>query len=230
VTANRALIEAVRAGLEGAADAERALRMQQYMKSDMPFYGVPAPAQRVILREAFGDHPLASAEDWRDTVAALWREATHREERYAAIELAKRGSYRRFRDRDALPLYEEMVVTGAWWDYDDTIASNLLGELLASDREWMSARMRRWARDPQLWKRRAAILSQLKRREATDTALLEDCIAPNFEDRDFFIRKAIGWALRQYAKHDPDWVRSCVAAHEGELSGLSRREAMKHLS
>lgn len=230
MTADRALIEALRDGLRAAADPVRAPKMQRYMKSEMPYFGVPAPAQRVIFRDAFGAHPLASAEDWRDTVAALWREATHREQRYAAIELAKRGAYRRFRDREALRLYEELVITGAWWDYVDTIASNLLGELLAIDRAWMTAQMRAWAHDPHLWKRRAAILCQLKRREDTDRQLLEDCIAPNLGDRDFFIRKAIGWALRQYAKDDPDWVRAYVAANEERLGGLSRREAMKRIA
>jgi len=230
MTADRALIEAVRRGLKAAADPDRAPQMQRYMKSSMPYYGAPGPAQRKICGEAFRAHPLATAEDWRDTVEALWRQATYREERYAAIELAKRGAYRKFRTRDALPLYEAMIVEGAWWDYVDTIASNLLGELLDRDTEWMAALMRRWARDEHLWKRRASIICQLKRRDRLDTALLTECIEANLEDRDFFIRKAIGWALRQHAKQDPEWVRAFVAAHEDRLSGLSRREAMKHLA
>jgi 3-methyladenine DNA glycosylase AlkD len=89
--------------------------------------------------------------------------------------------------------------------------------------------MRRWARDPHLWKRRASLICQLKRRDRLDTALLTDCIDANLEDRDFFIRKAIGWALRQHAKQDPAWVRAFVEARGERLSGLSRREAMKHL-
>jgi len=89
--------------------------------------------------------------------------------------------------------------------------------------------MRAWAVDGDPWIRRTAILSQLTFREDTDTALLRDCIEPNLDDPSFWIRKAIGWALRQYARTDPDWVRDTVAGYGDRLSGLSRREALKHL-
>jgi 3-methyladenine DNA glycosylase AlkD len=122
-----------------------------------------------------------------------------------------------------------MIVTGAWWDYVDVLASHHLGDVLRADRRRTAPLMRRWARDRDMWKRRAAILCQIRFRGETDLDLLYDCIAPNVGDREFFIRKAIGWALRSYAWTDPREVTRYVREHEGTLSALSRREALKNV-
>jgi 3-methyladenine DNA glycosylase AlkD len=126
-------------------------------------------------------------------------------------------------------MYEEMVVTGAWWDYVDDIAVHRLGPMLLAFPKPMSREIRAWSRDPDMWKRRASIICQVLARGETDIGLLSAAIEPNLGDRDFFIRKAIGWALREHAKVEPAWVAAYVAAHESELSGLSRREALKHI-
>ena len=125
--------------------------------------------------------------------------------------------------------HEAMIVSGAWWDYVDDIASHRIGGLLTLYPETIRATMLAWSRDANLWKRRTAILSQLSFKAATDEWLLFACIAPNMGDRDFFIRKAIGWALRVYSKTAPDVVRRYVREHEAELSPLSRREALKYM-
>ncbi len=121
-----------------------------------------------------------------------------------------------------------MIVTGAWWDHVDGI-SERIGALLLAHRPVLEPVIREWSTDPDRWLRRSSIISQLALKERTDVALLTDVIAANLADREFFIRKAIGWALRQYARTDPDWVRAFVADHQDALSPLSRREAMKHL-
>ena len=226
--ADRALIEALRTGLREVADPAKAEPMQRYMKSAMPFHGVQSTEQKAVFREVIAAHPLESFESWRDTVLALWREATHREERYGALALAEHRRYREYRTREVLPLYEELVVTGAWWDLVDWVAK-LVDELHERDPEWMAARMREWSRDPDLWKRRVSIICQLRQKERTDLALLYDCIEANLDDRDFFIRKAIGWALRQYAWTDPDEVVRYVSEHADRLSPLSKREALKNV-
>ena len=125
-------------------------------------------------------------------------------------------------------MYEEMIVTGAWWDYVDHIAGRRIGLLLRNHPAPMSRLMRRWSRSDDMWKRRTSIICQLGFKERTDLALLYDCIEPNLDDREFFIRKAIGWALRQHAWTDPKEVQRYVRAHEDQLSGLSRREALKN--
>jgi 3-methyladenine DNA glycosylase AlkD len=223
-----ALTAAIRAGLAAAANPSRAAGAQAYMKSEMPFYGVPSPVQKRLWREAFAAHPLKNEAEWRRVVLQLWRTASFREERYAAVGLASDRLYLSHRTPAALPMLEEMVVTGAWWDYVDALASHPLGDVLVADERRVSREMRRWATDASLWKRRAAILCQLRRKRDTDLTLLYDCIEPNLDDRGFFIRKAIGWALRQYAWTDPREVKRYVAAHRA-LSPLSVREALKNV-
>ena len=226
-----ALVREVRASLRDVADPARAPQMQAYMKSEMPFRGVPAPVQRKAFKEIFARHAELSCEEARDVAAELWRGAKFREERYAAIALVdpKRPAMRACQTMEALPLCEEMIVTGAWWDFVDWIASSHLGAILGGERSAMTRRMRKWATDAHLWKRRAAILCQLQAKKDTDLELLYACIEPNVGDEDFFMRKAIGWSLREYAKTDAREVKRFVNANRARLSGLSVREALKNV-
>lgn len=223
------MIRAARKALRAAADPGKARIMKAYMKSEMPYLGIQATPLRKAAREVFAAHKLESFEEWRDTVLELWREARFREERYLAIELAGYPGYRKFRTLDALPIYEEMITSGAWWDYVDSIASHRLGELLRGHPVKMRAVLRRWAKSHDIWKRRSAILAQLGFKGETDLKLLYDCIGPSIGEKEFFLRKAIGWALRQFAKTDSKEVRRFVAEQEGRLSPLSKREALKNV-
>jgi 3-methyladenine DNA glycosylase AlkD len=227
--ADGSLVAALRQALAAEADEARAPGMQAYMKSDMPYLGVQTPALRRLCRQVFADHPLPSFEAWQATVLELWRRAGFREERYAAIELTGDRRYRAHQSVEALPLYEEMVVSGAWWDLVDPVATRRIGGLLGSHPRRMRAELLAWSRSPDRWKRRASIICQVVRKQATDLELLYACIEPNLGDRDFFIRKAIGWALRSYAWIDPAEVLRYVAVNEAALSPLSRREALKNV-
>jgi 3-methyladenine DNA glycosylase AlkD len=213
------MIEAIRRELAARADPAKAPGMQAYMKSSMPFLGVQKPGRVQVARMVFPAYPVDGFDAWHDTVLRLWREATYREERYLAIALARDRRYRAHRTIAALPLYEELIVTGAWWDFVDEVAIQLVGELE------IGSFLREWAVDRDMWKRRTAIIAQVTRK--ADAQLLFDCIEPNRADRDFFIRKAIGWALRDHSKVDPDAVERYCATHE--LSPLSRREALRNL-
>lgn len=226
--ADAALVTAVRAGLAEVADPARAEPMRRYMKSAMPFRGVPKPQRAALLKRLFAAHPLSTRDSWVATVLELWRGAGFREERYAATDLTGHRPYQRWQDADLLGLYEELVVTGAWWDHVDEIASRRVGPLLRADPARLTPAMRSWAHDPDPWKRRTSIICQLGSRRATDTELLAHAIEANADDPDFFLRKAIGWALREHTKTDPAWVVAFVAAHPG-LSPLSRREALRTL-
>lgn len=226
---SRALIAALRRELKRQADPAKAPAMQAYMKSSMPYYGVQTQPLRETRRRVFAAHPLPDFETWRDTALALWRDARFREERYCAIGLTGFKAYDGFQTLATLPMHEEMIVTGAWWDYVDGIASDRLGPLLRRHPAAMRRRMRQWSRCDDLWKRRAAILCQLTFKADTDLELLYDCIRPNLADREFFMRKAIGWALRQYAWTDPAEIVRYVREHAEQLSPLSRREALKNV-
>ena len=224
------LVTAIRAGLSAAADPARAKGAQAYMKSAMPFRGVPGPVQKRLWREVFAAHPLETSAKWQRVVLELWRTAAFREERYAAVGLAQDRRYLSYRTPAIIPMLEEMIVSGAWWDYVDDIASNRLGHLLRVEPDAMRGAMLAWSRDDHLWKRRSAILCQLRFRGATDLDLLYRAIEPSIESREFFLRKAIGWALRQYARTDAAEVARYVRANEARLSGLSKREALKHIA
>jgi 3-methyladenine DNA glycosylase AlkD len=126
-------------------------------------------------------------------------------------------------------MYEEMIVTGAWWDYVDALAAHRVGALLRRFPDPMRETMLEWSRSDDLWKRRTSIICQNRFKAETDLDLLYACIEPSLESREFFLRKAIGWALRQYAWTDPAEVARYVAAHADRLSGLSQREALKNV-
>ena len=224
----KTLRHAVIAALREAADPARAPQQQAYMKSDMPFFGVGVPQCRRIAGSVFKAHPLPDARAWEAAILDLWREAAHREERYAAVELLLFPQYSRWLEPARVPLIEELVVTGAWWDYVDAIAGRGVGAMLAGHPRPMKAVLRGWAKHDDIWKRRTAILAQLRAKGATDTALLADVIRPSVGHPEFFLRKGIGWALREYSKTNPAWVTAFVETHAG-LSQLSRREALKHL-
>jgi 3-methyladenine DNA glycosylase AlkD len=226
--ASRALVADLHGALAALADPARAPAMQRYMKSSMPYLGIPTPPLRRTCRAVFARHPLDGPDVWRDTVLALWRPATHREYRYAAIELASDRRYVALQTGRAIPMYEEMIVTGAWWDYVDQIAHRL-GDVLRCEPARTAARMRVWARSNSLWKRRTAIICQLGFKDDMDLALLRDCIEPSLASREFFLQKAIGWALRDLAWTDPDLVARWVEERRDALSPLSRREALKNI-
>jgi len=223
------LLSAVRTRLAAAGDPERAAGQQRYMKSAMPYRGLRAPEVAALCRDVFAEHLLPDRSSWERAVRTLWDEAAFREERYAAIALTGHRAYASYQDPETLPLYEHMIVTGAWWDYVDEIAIRRVGPILRSSPGVVAPMLRGWSTDENMWRRRTSIIAQVGSKSDTDLELLSDCLAPNLGDREFFVAKAIGWALREYAKTDPDWVRRYLADHRTDMSGLSRREAGKHL-
>lgn len=227
------LVRLVRRRIAEVADPGRAPRMQAYMRSSMPYRGVTSVPLRALCRKVYDAHPLPDRASWESCVRTLWDDAGYREERYAAMALTSHRLYRAHQDPETLGLYRHLVVSGAWWDFVDSLASHNVGAILATHPLDVTPTMRAWAVDDDLWLRRTAILCQLQRQEATDVDLLRATLEVNLEGSrfgsEFFVRKAVGWALRQHARVDPDWVRAFVARHQDRLSGLSRREALKHL-
>jgi 3-methyladenine DNA glycosylase AlkD len=210
-------------------DASKAARMQAYMKSAMPYHGVPLPLVRGTCVQLFADLAFANSSEWVDSVVELWSGARFREERYAAIALTGHKRARPFQTPDAMSLYEQLIVEGAWWDFVDELASRRVGPILAVFPARLRELLLRWSRDENIWKRRTAILSQLGFGERTDFDLLRSFIEPSLGHREFFVQKAIGWALRQYARRQPRAVIAYVQAQRNELSPLSKREALKQV-
>jgi len=202
--------------------------MQAYMKSQMPCLGISSVPLREICKEVFPKYSLTTFEEFRDAILTLWCSARFREERYAAIELSGRKAYDQYQSLRVLPVYQEMIINGAWWDYVDPIAVHRLGPLLQHYPKQMSRKMRDWSKSKNLWLRRSAIICQLTFKKDTDLRLLYDCIEPAIGEKEFFLRKAIGWALRQHAWTDSTEVIRYVKENESRLSPLSVREALKN--
>lgn len=249
------LVRFVRSELVAMADPAKARGMAAYMKTTQPFYGVMNTPRRELMQRVWQVFPPADAAAWQAAVTALFeagkggnvpdenevpsrRDSTMRPPRwhgqreyfYMACAYAERG--KAFHNAAALPMFKTLIVQGGWWDIVDWIAGKLIGgsgRAFDTDPQRVAAVMDKWIDDRDLWVRRAAIICQLHRKARTDTRMLERFCLARAHETDFFMRKAIGWSLRQHARTDPDWVRGFVARHKGRLSSLSVREASKHL-
>jgi 3-methyladenine DNA glycosylase AlkD len=223
------LLSRLRKSLREAADPKKAPLMQAYMKSDMPYHGVATAALRQVCKLTFTDLPLETSKEWRALVLELWRSARFREERYAALYLAGDKRARPFQSLAAMTMYEELIVSGAWWDFVDDIASHRVGPILRDHPEPMRRKMLSWSKSKNMWKCRTSIICQLGFKSDTDLELLYACIEPSLASREFFLQKAIGWALRQYAWTDAAEIKRYVKLYRRRLSALSIREALKNV-
>jgi len=216
-------VDALAAALAKAGDPKRAVEMARYMKDHFTFFGVPSPARRAIQREVLGR--------WRpeeDELVAFVDAAWARPERelqYAATDVVAQSASR------CSPAFitdlERWITHRSWWDSVDSLAHGV-GALVEVHPKTVAV-MDRWIESDNFWLARVAIIHQLGRKATTDEDRLFRYCARRAGDSEFFIRKAIGWALREYSKTDPTAVVAFVAAHEGELSPLSRREALRRI-
>jgi 3-methyladenine DNA glycosylase AlkD len=215
----------VRPMLERVAEPGRAPAMAAYMKGIAPYLGVPTPARRAATREwirAF--HPGPQATDLLSAAHELVTEP-EREFAYVGIDLVAR--HERVLPESSLLGLRSLALERPWWDTVDAW-STLIGRAGLRHRSW-DPEVATWATDERLWVRRIALVFQVGRRDAVDLPLLFAVCEANLGDRDFFMRKGIGWGLRDAARTHPDEVRAFVERHRTEMSGLSIREATKHL-
>lgn len=211
------------------ANPTRAAQQQAYMKSTQPFAGLTAPELRAALKVIFKEHQPATESAWRREVLTLWRSAPVREQQHAAIDLAFHKPCRAWLTSNHWDMLDELIVSGAWWDFIDALAPNHHAWLLANEPRVTKPLLRAYASDDNLWRRRVAILCQLKTKAATDEALLFGCIRESLDHKEFFVRKAIGWALRAHSRTNPDGVVDFIQQHAHRLSPLSKREGLKLL-
>jgi len=220
------LVALVEAELAARADPDKAKGMAAYLKTDMPFYGVQKKGRTEVFRKVRAACPIANSSEYREAVLTLWARP-HREEKYLAISLARGNPA--FTTFDNVDLYRRLIVEGAWWDLVDDVAINCVGMVHRHERKSMEPVIESWIDDEDMWLRRTALISPIKHKDDTDYETLFDHCLRCAHEREFFIRKAIGWTLREYAKTRPDRVRSFLLQHRDRWSGLSFREAAKHL-
>jgi len=222
----RSLVAFVQQELTQLADPAKAAPMQAYMKTRQPFYGVQKPEREVILQRLKGEFLPADRQVWEECVLALWA-LPHREEQYLAIRYA--ALCPEYVDHISLALSNRIVREGAWWDLVDAAVGSLVSPALLNHRDLVRPAMDRWVEDQDLWVRRAALLSQLRHKEETDEGQLFDHCLRRAEEREFFIAKAVGWALRDYSWTNPESVLAFLKENRERLAPLSLREGAKRI-
>ena len=208
--------------LKALANPDDAVAMKAYMKNKFEFLGVKTPARRKLAKTFF-KQKTDSVIDW-DFINEAWNNP-YRELQYTALDYLE--SRKKLLAPSDLPRLKKLAQTKSWWDTIDFL-DRLVGSIIARFPEAKEIILA-WSYDEDIWLRRLAIDHQLLRKEETDTKLLEKILVNNLGQTEFFINKAIGWALRDYSKTNPDWVRDFIERHRAEMATLSIREGSKYL-
>ncbi|MFG2124891.1 DNA alkylation repair protein [Streptomyces sp. NPDC048710] len=221
-----AVLERLTATYAAAADPGRAAAMRAYMKDVAPFLGIPTPDRRTLSRTVLAGTPRPDEADCTAIALRCWL-LPEREYHYFAVDYLRRNTARC--TSAFLPVARYLVTTVSWWDTVDLLAAHVVGALVAAD-PGLRADMDAWIADDNLWVARTALLHQLRYKERTDTdRLFAYCLLQSGHP-DFFVRKAIGWCLREYAKTDAEAVRGFLARERSRFAPLTVREALKNIS
>ena len=208
--------------LKALANPDDAVAMKAYMKNKFEFLGVKTPARRKLVK-AFFKQQTDSVIDW-NFINEAWNNP-YRELQYVALDYLE--IRKKLLAPSDLPRLKKLAQTKSWWDTVDFL-DRLVGSIIARFPE-TKATILSWSCDEDIWLRRLAIDHQLLRKEETDTELLEKILVNNLGQTEFFINKAIGWALRDYSKTNPNWVKDFIERHRAEMAALSIREGSKYL-
>ena len=215
-------VKAITEALRDLADADNAFKMRKYMRDKYPFLGVNKPERQEVFKHLYKLH--GSSQDWFDISSELFA-MPEREFQYVAMEYVKQA--KKSWDTRLPALFEQWVGEESWWDVVDFLAPQILGPYFLQFPAERDVWIQRWMNSGNFWLQRFCLVFSLGYKDKTDVVLLAKNIQALSYSKEFFIQKAIGWALRQYARTDPDWVREFVA--NNALAPLSKREALKHL-
>jgi len=208
------------------ANPDYALQMKKYLKDQFEFFGINTPKQRELSRPFLQKDDLPTIKEVNSIAKILWKEP-QRELQGFALELL--SMYKKKFPKNQIGKLEWLTTHKSWWDTVDFIAGHLVGSYFLAYPDTRTECITKWLQSNNIWLQRTAIIFQLKYREKTDPNILEQAICHCKQSKEFFIRKAIGWALRQYAKTDPEYVITFVKDNP-DLSPLSKREALKNVS
>lgn len=206
-------------------DATRAEGMRRYMKDQFPYYGISSPVRRTILSEYFTLNNYPDSSGFPVILDELWS-YDEREMQYAGLDLIRRLIKKQ--PLEFIEVLEDLIVRKSWWDTVDALSVDA-GTLFQKYPALQISTTTHWMSSGNLWLKRAAVIHQLKYKEHTDWNLLQKYILQIADSTDFFLRKAAGWALRQYSKHNPQAVRNFIEKYRDKLSGLTIREGSKYV-
>ncbi|MBN2680955.1 MAG: DNA alkylation repair protein [Bacteroidales bacterium] len=221
----KSYISILKLDFEKNANAQIAAQMKAYMKGQFDYFGIKSPIRKELVKEFFKQNGLPKDENLKDFIKGIWF-LPQREFKYVAIELMDMKI--KVMDESWVDFAAELLVFESWWDTVDGISANVSGKLLQKFPHLAEEKSLNWSHSGNMWLQRMSLLFQLKYKSKTDTKLLTKYIEQHIDSKEFFIRKAIGWILREYAKTNPQWVVEFCNNHPN-LSGLSRREALKRL-
>ena len=208
---------------EEQSDEENAISMSKYMRNLFKFYGIPTPKRKVIYKDLLKEEKKSKKIDW-DFLDKCY-EDEHREFQYLVSDyLIAMNAFLTYED---IPKIKKYIKSKQWWDTIDFL-DRVIGEIGLRDNR-VDDLMLDWSKDDDFWIRRIAIDHQLCRKEKTNTELLEKIIVNNFGSDEFFINKAIGWALRDYSKTNPLWVKEFLNKYQDKMDNLSIKEASKYI-
>ncbi len=219
-------VVSVKALFEQNANPAQAGPMKKYMRDQFDYLGIKSPQFKILFKQQIAEYGLPSVPELDDIVRELW-DLPQREFQYMAVSLV--GRLEKQLPAKFIKTLEYMLTHKSWWDTVDSIAGDIVGVHFKRYPEVREKSLAKWRTSENFWLRRTAILFQLNYKQETDFDLLCDIIRENLGSQEFFINKAIGWSLRQYARVDTKAVKKFVNATK-ELNPLSRREALKHLS
>ena len=209
---------------ENEKNEEQAYAMARYMKDQFPFYGIKTPERRKCMSVFFRETGILKLPLSQEFCLQLWA-MPEREYQNAALDYL--AHYATKLEREDLSLLKTLITTKSWWDTVDMIATKLVGNLVLKNPDLIDKTMNDWVIDENIWLRRTAILFQLSYKDQTNEEILYEYIVKNANRKEFFIQKAIGWALREYSKTNPESVLRFI--NETELAPLSKREGSKYL-
>ena len=217
-------VASLRTLFEQNANPVQAAPMKKYMRDQFEYLGIKSPQFKALMKDFIAANGTPPIEELDRILRDLWT-LSQREFQYAATSFL--GRAQKELPASFITTIEYMIITKSWWDTVDTISGGPLGVHFRRFPAVREKYLAKWRASDNFWLRRAAILFQLNYKKETDFELLCDIIRENLGSKEFFINKAIGWALRQYARVDPNAVKTFVESTP--LHPLSRREAMKHL-
>lgn len=219
---NDFLINDIKKEFDAAANTEESVKMSAYMKNNFKFLGIKKPIRAEILKPYFDEIKKLDSIETLELAKEIWA-LEEREFQYTAMEILIK-SKRKWNDA-YFEFFEKMLVEKSWWDSVDAIAANMIGPYVLQHRSKLEKKLKAYTLDSNMWKRRTSIIFQLHYKEDVSIPILLEHILLTKDDKQFFIQKAIGWALRQISTKHPELVRSFVETHA--ITGLAKREALR---
>ncbi len=217
---------ALREAYQEAKDPQYATQMSAYMRNLFPFFGIKSPIRKSIEANLIKTHKIELQDRTKEIILQLWNEP-EREYQYTAMHIAEKYLKKEPLNKELLAFYEGLILKKSWWDSVDFIAPTLIGRHFLKDQKYIDVTIHKWISSKNIWLVRSAVIFQLKYKHETNADLLFAIILQVKDEREFFIQKAIGWALREYSKVNPMAIKSFIQSTT--LAPLSRREGMKHL-